>query len=185
MKMPLNQLKNRTELGQWLNANYLTGPMAEIGVAFGGYSREVLQEWKGREYVMVDPWAKQPKEVYKEKTDNIPYDTWHQMCVDLAKEDERVSIICDYSERVAPMFPNGYFDCVYIDGNHSYEAFAVDVELWWPKVRPGGLFCGHDCYNATTDGHYCEVLKVMEEWRERTGNKFLVMECSSWWVIKP
>ncbi|NIL95924.1 MAG: hypothetical protein GTO62_01975, partial [Planctomycetales bacterium] len=36
------------------------------------------------------------------------------------------------------------FDWVYIDANHTYEGVLADLEASLPKVRPGGLICGHD-----------------------------------------
>ena len=35
-------------------------------------------------------------------------------------------------------------DAIYIDANHTYEAAKQDIELWYPKVRKGGMICGHD-----------------------------------------
>jgi hypothetical protein len=36
-------------------------------------------------------------------------------------------------------------DLVFIDGDHRYEAVRADIAGWLPKVRPGGVLCGHDC----------------------------------------
>lgn len=33
-------------------------------------------------------------------------------------------------------------DMVFIDGDHSYEAVKLDIEVWMPKTRK--LLCGHD-----------------------------------------
>jgi predicted O-methyltransferase YrrM len=35
-------------------------------------------------------------------------------------------------------------DFLFIDGNHSEEAVNSDLELWLPKVRPGGIVAMHD-----------------------------------------
>lgn len=35
-------------------------------------------------------------------------------------------------------------DFVYIDGNHDYKYVKEDLNLWWPKVRQGGVLAGHD-----------------------------------------
>ncbi len=181
MKTP----NNRTELPQFLNENGLTGSMVEIGVAFGGFAKEVLSTWKGRAYFMVDPWENQPKEVYKERTEGIPYNAWFAQCEEMARNDKRIQIIRDYSVNAAKQFPDSYFDCVYIDGNHCYEAVVSDLEAWWPKVKSGGLFSGHDCYNVTTDGHYCEVLRAIEGRSGVYNHSFTITPCTSWWTIKP
>lgn len=35
-------------------------------------------------------------------------------------------------------------DVLFIDGSHLYEQVVSDLELWSPKVRYGGVICGHD-----------------------------------------
>ena len=35
-------------------------------------------------------------------------------------------------------------DVLFIDGDHSYEATLADCEAYYPKLKKGGLFCGHD-----------------------------------------
>lgn len=34
------------------------------------------------------------------------------------------------------------------DARHDYCGVAEDLELWWPKVKPGGIFAGHDYIDA-------------------------------------
>ena len=183
--MNITELKDRTALGPWLNENGLTGDMVEIGVAFGGYASHVLSSWKGTKYFMVDPWEEQPKEIYKEKTEGIPYDHWHKQCLSLCERDPRSCVVRLYSLDAEKLFPDDFFCCVYIDGNHCREAFLADLEAWWPKVGSGGLFGGHDCYDATIDGHYCEVASTLKGWADKKGLTYHVTPCTSWWIIKP
>lgn len=35
-------------------------------------------------------------------------------------------------------------DIGFIDALHDYESVLEDIRLWWPKVRIGGMLCGHD-----------------------------------------
>jgi hypothetical protein len=49
------------------------------------------------------------------------------------------------SREAAEIFPDRCLDLVFIDGDHSYEAVREDIGLWSPKVRRGGILCGHDC----------------------------------------
>lgn len=45
----------------------------------------------------------------------------------------------------AEIVRDGFFDLVFIDGDHSYEATLSDIDSWLPKVARGGVLCGHDC----------------------------------------
>ena len=41
-------------------------------------------------------------------------------------------------------YPDGYFDFVYIDADHTSPGVDKDIEAWLPKVKPTGVFGGHD-----------------------------------------
>ena len=45
---------------------------------------------------------------------------------------------------VAGNFPDASLDLVFIDADHRYEQTSADVRAWLPKVKPGGILCGHD-----------------------------------------
>lgn len=39
---------------------------------------------------------------------------------------------------------NNNLDFIFIDADHSYESCLQDIQLWFPKVKSGGLVSGHD-----------------------------------------
>lgn len=41
-------------------------------------------------------------------------------------------------------FSNEFFDFVFIDASHEYEDIKLDIDLWFPKVKKGGILSGHD-----------------------------------------
>jgi len=49
------------------------------------------------------------------------------------------------SKEAAEIFSDRFLDLAFIDGDHSYDAVREDIRLWSPKVRVGGILCGHDC----------------------------------------
>jgi hypothetical protein len=63
------------------------------------------------------------------------------------------------SEEAVKDFPNHSLDFVYIDGLHTYDGCKKDIELWFPKVRPGMAIGGHD-YGSK---HFPGVKKAVDE----------------------
>ncbi len=55
------------------------------------------------------------------------------------------------SETASQIFADGILDLVFIDADHRYEHIKKDISLWLPKLKGGGLLCGHDC-----EGYYPE-----------------------------
>jgi len=51
------------------------------------------------------------------------------------------------SAALATTYPDGTFDVVFIDGDHQYAKVVADITGWAPKLKPGGLLCGHDFTN--------------------------------------
>lgn len=49
------------------------------------------------------------------------------------------------SLEAAAILRDGFFDLVFIDGDHSYDQTASDIDVWRPKVASGGILSGHDC----------------------------------------
>lgn len=60
---------------------------------------------------------------------------------------DRVIIYRGTTDKICEEIPNGYFDELFIDADHSYEAVKKDLENWECKVKKGGTICGHDYGN--------------------------------------
>lgn len=88
--------------------------------------------------------------------------------------DHRVRFIKETSETSSNLVPNN-LDIVFIDANHRYEFVKQDIELWYPKLREGGILIGHD-YSLRNFG----VVKAVHE-------RFRYIYTSDdriWWVYK-
>jgi predicted O-methyltransferase YrrM len=91
---------------------------------------------------------------------------------------------------VAEKFQNGCFDYVYIDGAHDYMNVLRDLNAWYPKVKKGGIFAGHDFW---FDGVKQAVQDFFSTYRERilgvypqNSKKVSAAEAEAcdWWCVK-
>lgn len=177
--------EHREVLGQWLNDHNFLLDGAEIGVLSGVFSRNILSQWKGKNLFMVDPLIQQPVDVYREDDGRFNYAVSRKLCRELTHEDHRAILMLELSSDASRKFGTGSLDFVYIDANHSYEFVIQDMDLWWPKVKPGGLFGGHDYYNSTVPPYFNEVERAVLDWSKNMGIPFEVSKkCSSWWMRK-
>jgi len=73
--------------------------------------------------------------------------------------------------------PDG-LDWAYVDASHDRPAVARDLDLWYPKVRKGGLFMGHDY-----GGEYTEQVKpAVDRFLRGKGLKLTGVEDTVWWI---
>ena len=127
--------------------------IAEIGVAEGWFSRTLLQTAQPRRLHLIDPWAHQETDGYAMDPNNVSgaeqevrYElVRHRMREEI--DSGRVKTHRCTSAEASSEFEDGYFDWIYIDGLHTYEGVATDLEAYAPKVGESGLILGHDYTN--------------------------------------
>lgn len=56
------------------------------------------------------------------------------------------------SEEAGRALDSQTYDLIFIDADHSYESVRDDIQRWWPKLRSGGVFCGHDYGHSAYPG---------------------------------
>jgi len=76
------------------------------------------------------------------------------------------------------LFPDDYFDFIFIDGLHTYEQVIVDCINYYPKIKTGGLFSGHD-FNTISG-----VNKAVKEFANTNNKTILQTENDVWYWIK-
>lgn len=131
---------------------------AEIGVKDGKTTCYLLGHCPGLHMVAVDPWEPQPESGDFGYLDWPHEDHEIQFRMRASKYGTRIGIIKATSIEASGLMGDRAFDFVFLDGDHSYEAVKADIEAWLPKVREGGMICGHDESHRTVRAALAELL---------------------------
>jgi hypothetical protein len=100
---------------------------------------------------------------------------------------DKIVLVTRSSAFAVTLFPDEFFDFVYIDGNHNYESVKQDMGLWLPKVKKGGLMGGHDfdTRNITRQ----DVAEAVKDFSKENNLEYMVfpfeqLQYSDWGIIK-
>ena len=79
----------------------------------------------------------------------------------IKRSDSNIKLHLCSSLAASRIVPDKSLDFVFIDAAHDYESVLTDLELWFPKIRDGGIIAGHDYCE-----HYNGVIKAVNEFFE-------------------
>jgi hypothetical protein len=146
----LDNISSRDDLIKILKPN---GNGIEIGVRDGLYSSFILNNCPNLKLYLLDCWDEQDPKIYNDLyCDNRTHaENLKKTIINIFPYFQRTRIIKGYSEEFANSFEDNYFDFIYIDANHSYEAAKFDINKWYQKLKKGGLFAGHDYLDIYKD----------------------------------
>ena len=147
----------------------------EIGTYEGRNAKSLLKCLNVSSISFIDPY-----ELYDEKQLQV-------IQLEKAKERARKAIyklrgktevnwVRKKSQDASKLFENKSADFIYIDGDHRYSAVKKDIELYWPKLKDGGILAGHD---IDWEG----VVKAIGEFSLKNNLK-LHLKFPDWMIIK-
>lgn len=146
--------QSRAGLPDLLNCLGLLGEAVEVGVQAGVHARDFLQNWQGRHLRLVDLWSAQTDSqanLFYVDIANVHGDSVRKQhrshCESRLEEwlrSGRATVINLDSQLAASQIEDGAIDFVYLDARHDFAGVVADIRAWWPKVRTGGVFAGHD-----------------------------------------
>jgi hypothetical protein len=188
----VGEITGRRNFGKLFCRYGLTGIGVEIGTHRAAFSQLILADWPGK-LLCVDPWCVPPG--YEQQAAGLP-----QKGVDrnadylvalhtIGQYHGRATALRATSKDASLGFgPNGV-DWVYLDGDHTL--IAEDMDLWWPKMRPGGILAGHDMvYPNVADGEWSRYVQpaVLAFAKEHSNLPVYLVPDSepwSWYLCKP
>jgi len=138
-------------LVEWIDEHEWTRG-AELGVFRGDNLLHMLRSCPPLEMVGVDVW--EPLDSRPICPGGRSYGEWplaqfhHTLCQTIVADGfgDRARLMRMPTTDAAAWFPNGHFDFVFIDADHTAEGFTGDLFAWAPKVKADGWLIGHD-YN--------------------------------------
>lgn len=141
--------------------------VAEVGVAQGLFSEEILKCWNPKKLFLVDLW---------ESNSSFPGDAgspqeWHnknyidannrvrEWFYKVAPMEMPVQFLRGPSVRMSQYIEDKSLDLVYLDACHSYECVMADLKAYMPKLKKGAVMAGHDFLNKADYGVYDAVME--------------------------
>jgi predicted O-methyltransferase YrrM len=133
--------------------NYKT--IVQVGTGKGPTSEHLLRTCPDIKLIEV---AYYPGKLTEDRRDTQEshYRAWQRRIRPYRK---RTVVLFGKSEEKVSDVADGSVDLVFIDADHSYEACKQDIDIWLPKVRFGGMICGHDYKHPRFPG----VQKAVDE----------------------
>lgn len=148
----IRPFRTRADLGFELRRLGLKGTGVELGVYRGLFTTTLLTGWRcAARYVMVDIWA--PLKNYAdvagkggaEKRDRDMMTARGKGEAMQKRGFTKTLELCrNFTTVCAETFADGSLDFVYVDARHDRKGVLVDLRAYWPKLKVGGVFAGHD-----------------------------------------
>jgi hypothetical protein len=123
------------------------GAIAEVGVALGEFSTTLIKVLQPREFIAIDTfilhqipllWGRPTVDIFQGQTHR---DFYQKV---LAGSSCTLTIREGFSHTMLETFPDRYFDMIYIDADHSYEATKQDTVVATRKIRQDGVLIFND-----------------------------------------
>jgi len=133
--------------------------MAEIGLGRTGAFRKILKLIPESifEYWGIDPFFPSFAIGEEEKYEKTRTHFYLKACKSMLQYPQ-LRIIRAPSPEIAKIFPDEFFDLVFIDANHSYDAVKADILAWLPHVKLRRFLTGHDYFHGESG-----VVKAVDE----------------------
>ena len=154
------------------NSNGKVQKVAEIGVWKSTTTKKVLANCSDliSQYWAIDPWPIEFRDRYyiKKFTDEAWEGLYLHAC-SLMFWFPKLYVVRTDSFNAAKLFPDKYFDLIFIDAEHEYERMMEYIPTWLPKVSSGGYLTGHDYKHWKFPGVKKAVKEIFGEVEEANG----------------
>jgi hypothetical protein len=165
-------IKNRAELPKlFRKIPVKTG--AELGVAAGNYSSVLISSHKFDKFFCIDKWNDHHNENERLKVKRK------------FANNNNVEILHTVFSKAVLLFEDNFFDFIYIDGYaHTGQNNGETLRQWFPKLKKGGIFAGHDYCQKRWPKTYQNVNKFLKEELKYKIHTTKEPVDPSWYILK-
>jgi hypothetical protein len=119
------------------------GVVAELGVLGGDFSKHILSRTNPERLFLIDTFCSNDWDSTKRFT-SLNHEEFIKN--DFAKEIEsgQVKMMKGLSWDLLDIFPNHYFDWLYIDADHRYNSVKKDLSIAINKIKEDGIIMMND-----------------------------------------
>lgn len=157
--------------------------VVEVGVYLGFNAVAMIEKMKISRLILVDPYETNRGYDDIQERDNIDLCDACITAHENIGENGVVSWIKMKSIDAASSLTGTQYDYIYIDGDHRYESVSADISAWWPLVKSGGIFAGHDYHSAYKPEVHYGIDRAVDEFAS-ANNLSIQTEEIDWWVVK-
>lgn len=147
--------------------------IVEVGILNGGHAFSMYNLLNPEHMYLVDAYI---NVIEGERFSDEKHQEWYKQAYDAFKDSKNITFILKKSTEASEIVPDN-LDLVYIDAGHDEISVVKDIACWWPKIRIGGIICGHDFSLDDCNGVHKAVFRFFK--KEKVNNKSV-----DWWVIK-
>lgn len=159
--MDFKSIARREDISQFLFDSGLMGNYLELGV-FSGTGLNLWSMFKPQLVIGIDIWD---DDKIPEHTDGMSAEMMrsnYEKSIKVMLGNSSVKLLKGYSNSFVHIFPDEFFDFIYIDDDHSYSATYINLTNWWPKVKTNAIIAGHDFTRHNGFG----VIDAVEQFKE-------------------
>jgi len=164
----LHRIKSRDLFGVMSDERGFT-VVAELGVQRGFFTdRYLYTAKKNKKYYLVDTWEQRSNYSDAANVDNYEQQArFNHAMKRLAPYSARTELLVlrNFTTSAALLVPDYSVDFIYVDARHDYCGVMEDLEVWFPKLKLGGIMAGDD--NLTAKEHlYMKngIFDVNDDW---------------------
>lgn len=134
----VNEKAHFVEVGAWLgrSTQYMANLIKESNknIRF-----DVVDTWEGQDDV-----AEQMALKFKLATKNYTLFDAFKAWMNKYNVLGHINPIQMTSIEAAQLYDDNSLDFVFLDADHRYKFVIEDLKAWWPKIKSGKVFAGHD-----------------------------------------